>query len=75
MRLGTDNKNSAKTQELITCKQKRRKSHGVVVSHKIIMDCSVILLGNGKDVFKESRNISTSGIILFMLSNVVKFNH
>jgi len=49
MHLGNDNKNSAKTQELITCKQKRRKeSRGVLVSHKIIKNHCVILLGKGK---------------------------
>lgn len=46
MHLGNDKKNSAEAYKLITCKQMRRKeSHGVLFSHKIIMNHCAILLG------------------------------
>lgn len=61
--LGSGNKNFAKTQELITGKQKRRKEfQGVLVGHKVIMNLCVILLGKKPheflvqfDVFEGNR--------------------
>lgn len=63
MHLGNDNKNSAKTQGLIICKQKRRKeTRGALVSPKTLVNHCVILLGKKAnellvlyDVFEENR--------------------